>query len=392
MARDRPNHSYLVDIASLPLDNHSTISIFLPSKRLHLDVSRSRFPTTQPDQPHTRSRLCFCLDAAMPTIPLSAMVLKNGPSIGSLLVSAGPGSDDCDLCGNSFEISASSKSTPIKLPCVDAQCTICARMWRILSSPICPACYPDFTCPKLARDRARILAPQLHLDANDTFQRQSPSDSQIESPLSSQKRYVAFHGADADSDGDTISELGSPMREEADEITAVSELSDEDLREALVFANNHAGTNFNIQEIRAEIPLADLRTGTKTQLADSLTEFLIWKTSESDEDDGNNESLQQPDEDEPSNATSQQDGATAWGDTFRCIHCQKIFRSAGHLRQHLVVHTLARCTCSICGRVLANANSRRVHEQRHQETEDQRDKRLRKANLAKALLRARQQG
>ncbi|KAL9133226.1 MAG: hypothetical protein Q9175_005593 [Cornicularia normoerica] len=342
----------------------------------------------------------------MPPVPSNAMALKNAktiPSIGSLLISAASGFDECCLCGNSFDIGKSSKSTRNHLPCVDTHCKPCAGMWRILSSPTCQACYADFICPQVAKDRAHISLPQTDLDANNTLQKQSPSNtlqvyspsnSQIESPLGLQERYVAFYGADADSDEDTISDSGSPMREGGHEMTAVSKLEDEPLREALILANNRAGTNFNIKEIEDGIPLAVLRTVTKTQLADTLTQFCVGKSSESDEDvgrDGNGNS-QQPDEDDSSDAISQQDEETALEKPFRCIRCQRTFRIAGHLRQHMVVHTVGRRTCSICGKVLQHPNSRRIHEKLHLETDSERDERLRKAKVAREQSRTGQKG
>ncbi|CAD6579132.1 MAG: hypothetical protein ASARMPRED_008959 [Alectoria sarmentosa] len=309
------------------------------------------------------------------------------PNLKSLLISAGFGGDQCNLCGNSFEIRESSRST---LPCVDFQCQPCARMWRILSSPICSECYADFTCPRLVRDRTQITSPQLDLDANDTLQQQSPSDSQLEPFLSFQDRYVAFYGADADSDDDTISDPGSPMREEVDEITAVGEISDEELREALILANTRAGTNFNKEEVKAEIPLADLRISTQIQLADTLTQFCIQKASESDEDDARDESSQQLDENDPRDAKLQQDRETTQEDLLRCVYCQKAFRIESRLRQHAVIHAPGRRTCSMCGQVLGNPSSRRVHERKHRETEKQRDERLRQERAARDRKRAAQ--
>ncbi|CAF9943684.1 MAG: hypothetical protein ALECFALPRED_000954 [Alectoria fallacina] len=318
------------------------------------------------------------------------MALKNAtklPSIKSLLISAGPAGDQCNLCGNSFEIHDSSKST---LPCVDFECEPCARMWRILRSPTCSACYADFTCPGIAKDRTQIPSPLLDLDANDTLQQQSPSDSQLELFLSFQDRYVAFYGADTDSDDDTISEPGSPIREEADEITSVGEISDERLREALILANNRAGTNFCIQEIEAEVSMADLRTSTKIQLADTLTQFCIRKASESDEDDARDESSRQLDENDPSDAKFQQGRETTQEDLLRCVYCHKAFRNESHLRQHAIIHAPSRRTCSICGQVLGNPSSRRVHERKHRETEKQRDERLRQEREARDRKRAAQ--
>ena len=311
----------------------------------------------------------------MPTVLSRTRALKNVPSIRSILISAGPGFDECGLCGNSFETGGSSNSTRIKLPCIDTQCEPCARMWRILSSPICKGCYADFHCP------------QLNHDGNDTVQRQLPSNQQNKSSLSVQDSNVAFYSAHADADDDTMPNSGSPMRETDDDITAVGEFTDEELREALYLANNRAGTNFNIQEIEDEIPLAVLRTGTKTQLADTLTQLCIQKASESDKDDTGDESSQQLDEDDPSETMSQHHEETSQKNSFRCIYCQKDLSSIGHLRRHMAKHDIARRTCSICGQVLGNPNSRRTHEGKHRETESQRIDRLRKVKVARDQVR-----
>lgn len=224
----------------------------------------------------------------------------------------------------------------------------------ILQKQIVEMLTPKYRCPQIARDQVQTSSPRLDLHANDRLQQQSPPDLQIEAPLSFQDKYVASDAADTDSDDDTISDPGSPMRGEDDEITAVSELSDESLREALMLANNSAGTNFTIQEIEAEIPLADLRNDTTTQLADTLTQFCVWKASEGGEDDARDESFQQLDEDGPSEVTPQEDAGTAQDNPFRCTYCQKAFGSVGHLRKHMAVHTIERLKCSICGRVLGN--------------------------------------
>ena len=321
----------------------------------------------------------------MPTVLSSTKALKNVPDIRSLLISAGPGFDECSLCGNSFETGGPSNSTRIKLPCIDTQCEPCARMWRILSSPICKGCYADFTCPNLARDQAQIHSPQLNDDGNDMVQRQSLSNPHVKSPLTMQDRNVAYYSADADADDDTMPNSGIPMRETDDDITAVGEFADEDLREALFLANNRAGTNFNIQEIEDEIPLAVLRTGTRTQLADTLTQLCIQKASESDKEDTGDESSQQG---APSEAVSQHDEEAAQENSLRCTYCKKTLRSIGHLQRHMVIHETARRTCSICGRVLGNSSSRQVHEDRHRETESQRNERLRKAKMARDQVRA----
>ena len=304
------------------------------------------------------------------------------PTFGSLLINAGSGFDECGLCGNSFDVGEFSDSNRIRLPCIDTQCEPCARMWRILSSPTCPACYADFICPKVARNQAQTYSPQLYLGSENMIQQLSPSNSRIESLINFQKRYVAFYDADVDSDDATISDPGSPMKEEEDGVSIVSEFSDDDLREAFILANNCAGTNFNIQEIEDEIPLAILRTGTQTQLADALTQIFIKKASKSDK------GSQQPDEVDTEDKTSRQGGVTSWDNPVRCVDCQKYFRSEAHLRQHTVVHTIDRRTCNSCGRVLKNSNSRRIHEKRHRETDSEREERLRKAKVARDQTKA----
>ena len=322
----------------------------------------------------------------MSTVPTSAMARRKTmtlPRIESLLINAGPGLDECGLCGNSFEI----ESSPIELPCIDDNCEPCFRMWQIIKSPTCAACYADFTCPKVAKDQEHSSSAQLDLDTNDAFQQQQPLDSRIESPLDLQDSYDAFYDNDADSNDDTISDLRSPMRKDDDEIIAVSELDDEDWREALILANNRAGTNFNISEIQDDIPLAVARTGTKNQLAETLTELCKQK-AERDEEDTGEENSEKLDGDDVSEATSQRDGETAQTNPVRCIHCGDKFRSPGHLKQHLQVHNIDPRTCEICGLVLGNPNSRRQHEKKHWETDSQRDERLKKARAARAGKRA----
>ncbi len=323
----------------------------------------------------------------MPTIPSSAKVLKNVPSMGSFLISADLGFDECGLCGNSFDIGESSNSTLIKLPCINTHCGPCATMWRILRSPVCLGCYEGFACPQATGDRAQISSPLLDLDGDDILQQHSPLDSQIEPKISFRDMYDAFYGAGADSDDDDISNPGSPMREEDIEIAAVSEFSDEDLRETLILANNRVGTNFNIEEIKDEIPLAVLRTGIKTQLADTLTQLCIQKTSESDEDDTGDGNSRELDEEDSRDKTSHHDGETAQESSLRCTHCQKYFTSTAHLEQHLRDHDIER-TCSICGRLFVNRSGRRRHENMHRETDSEREERLRKSKLKRDQLRA----
>ena len=290
---------------------------------------------------------------------------------------------ECCLCGNFLEIGKISQM--ILLPCVDKECDACARMWRILGSPTCPACYAGFTCPRLVRDRAEKIPPQLALDANKTPKQPSPWDSQAEPSISLQERYVAFYGADADSTENNVSDPGSPMRDEEDGV-----LADEAFREALILANNRVGTNFNIEEIEDEIPLAVLRTGTKYQLADIVTQLCIEKAFESNANDGIDEGSQQLDERDSSDATLQQDGEITQENETRCVHCPMSFGNHGDLKQHMVHHTTDRRTCSVCGQVLANAASRRAHEKKHWETESQRAERLQKVRMDRNQLRARQ--
>ena len=232
-----------------------------------------------------------------------------------------------------------------------------------------PVCYGDYVCP---RYQARIHSSQLYLDPNDRIQQQSPPHSQRVSLVSLQSRYDEFYDADADPEDDTISYPGSPMREEEDGVPTVSGLSNDDLREALILANNHAGTNFNFQEIEDEMTLAILRTGTQTQLAAALTQICTQKASDSDGKNASDEGSQHPDE---------TDHKIAWDKPFRCFSCQKGFRSETHLRQHLVTHTIERRTCKLCGQVLKSPSSRRVHERMHRETDNEREERLRKRRV-----------
>ena len=340
---------------------------------------------------------------------------SNVPGIGSLLISTGVIGDECSLCGNSFENYQPTISA-LRLPCVDSHCETCARMWRILNSPTCLVCYGDFKCPRFTRKEARKALPRLITDTRDTIQQPlpleehvnpsvgfrdrhagfhsvnaaqkslprhvvdsrdrlqqaSPLDSHIDSFLSFRDRHAAFHNADAAVEDDTNSNPGSPMREEDDDVQAVPKLS-EDLLEALTMANDRIGTNFNFQDIKTEIPESLLRNCTRLQLADRLTQACIMKVSQSDCD---NMSRRR-------NSLESKNGNGNLGHctidkatSHRCTHCGKGFRSAGHLKQHEVVHTPANRTCSVCGLVLGTANSRRLHERRHQETEGEREERL----------------
>ena len=323
----------------------------------------------------------------MPTVSSSAMALQKGtevPGIASLLISTGVIGDECSLCGNSFESYEASYQAP-RLPCVDDQCEPCARMWRILSSPTCLVCYGDFKCPRLARKEAQKSLPKLTINTRNTFQPTSPLDSHIDSFLGFRDRHASFHSADAGSEDNTNSSLGSPMRED-DDVRAMPELS-ENLSEALTLANNRVGTNFNFQDIEAEIPPTLLRNCTNLQLADRLTQACIIKVSQDNCDNvaRHRRSLQSDNHDVDLGRCTIDEPKS-----HRCEHCRKTFKSAGHLRQHMVVHAPGHRTCSVCGQVLGNANSRRIHERRHRETGVEREERLGKAKVAREQSRARQ--
>ena len=156
------------------------------------------------------------------------------------------------------------------------------------------------------------------------------------------------------------------MKEERSELN-------EKLREVLILANDRVGTNFSVSEIEAELPLTVLRSGTKSQLTAALTQFCYLKASENDKDD-----------------TGDDDGKTAEEYSFRCGQCRRPFKSQGSLGQHLVGHTLARRTCTICGKVLADAKSRLCHEKKHRETDSERSERLRKAKISRDRHNAKQ--
>ena len=313
----------------------------------------------------------------MPRVSSSAMALPRGtkvPGIGSLLISTGSLGDECSLCGNSFE-TYEAANLSLRLPCVDTQCETCARMWHILNSPTCLVCYGDFKCPRLTRKAAQMSLPKLIVDVRDTIQQSSPLDSHIDSFLNFQDRHAAFHSVDAGLEDEAMSSPGSPMRED-DDVRAVPELS-EDLLEALTLANNRVGTNFNFQDIQEEIPATLLRNCTKTQLADRLTQACIMKVSQSGCDNvSRHRSSLQPEKEDVELRRCTTDKAKS---SHHCMHCRRSFRSPGHLRQHVIVHTPTHRTCSVCGQVLGNANSRRIHERRHRETEGEREERLGKA-------------
>ena len=325
----------------------------------------------------------------MSTGSSSPMALKKTtiPSIQLVLTSAGPGHDECGLCGNDLEITPSPGESCGRLPCMDSGCEDCARMWRILKSPICQACYAGFSHPKANGDQAQISSTHLHIGASN-----APLEhSQRESSLGPRDRYVAFHGADADSDNDTISDPGSPMRENDDDISAVSEIGDENLQSALIEANNRVGTNFNFQEIEDDMYLMLLRTGTKTELVAKLTQLCMDKAcetqlgianaSESDEEPRRDEDMS--DEDPSNETTLQNSGAKDKAKTWSCKTCHKTFRSSGHLKQHMVIHTIERRTCSFCGKILKSPAGKRIHEVLHWETDSKRKERLGKEKLAR---------
>lgn len=361
----------------------------------------------------------------MSTVSSRDMTLQEGtkvPGFGLLLISTGAIGDECSLCENSFETYEAS-NLALRLPCVDNQCGPCARMWHILSSPTCLVCYGNYGCPRLARQEAQKSLPRLITDtrnmfqqaspldsdvdsflrfrdrqagfhsvdaaqksfprlnaiARDTPQQTSPLDSHIDSFLSFRDRQTAFHNADAVPD-----DVTSPMREDED-VQAVPELS-EDLLEALTMANDRFGTNFNFQDIEGVIPPAMLRNCTRFQLADRLTQACIMKLSESGSNNASNHSSsEQPKQDDVDQGRCNVQKAKA---SHRCTQCRRSFRSSGHLRQHVIVHTPAHRTCSVCGQVLGNANSRRIHERKHRETEGEREARLGKAKAAREQSRA----
>ena len=360
----------------------------------------------------------------MPTVPPKV------PSIGSMLISAGDIGDECSLCGNSFE-NYQASNTALRLPCVDSGCETCARMWRILSSPTCLVCYGDFKCPRLTKRKAQKALPRLitdtsdtlqqpsrleshndsflgfrdslagfvsvnaaqrplpkfNVDARDTLRQASPVDSDIDSFLSFRDRHATFHSADAAFE-DTNSDPGSPMREEDDDVQAVPELS-EDLLQALSVANNRIGTNFDFQDIKTEIPESLLRNCTNVQLADRLTQACFLKLSQSNCGDISRRlSFLESKNGHVNRGHCTDEKATS----HRCTHCGKTFRSAGHLKQHEVVHTPAHRTCSVCGLVLGTVSSRRIHERRHKETEGERGDRLGKLKAERQRLRESSRG
>ena len=399
-------------------------------KKSHFNFNKS--DTIHLDSLRTKNSIKHHQDAMMPTVPPRAITLHMGtqvPGLGSLLISTGVIGDECNLCGNSFENNEAS-NLALRLPCVDTQCDPCARMWNILSSPTCLMCYGNFKCPRFTRKEAQKALPRLVIDTRDnTFPQVSPVDSHIDSFLGFRDRYVGFHSVDAaqkslpefnvdarqtiqppspldshiDSflnfrdkhaafhnavavpEDDANSSPGSPMREDND-VPAPLELS-EDLLEALTVANNRVGTNFDFQDIETQLPPALLRNCTNFQLADRLTQACITKLSQSECDNiSSRRSSQQLNQDAVDRGRC---GIATAKSSHRCTQCRKSFQSAGHLRQHMIVHAPSHRTCSVCGQVLGNSNSRRIHERRHRETEGERGERLGKAKAAREQSRAR---
>ena len=165
--------------------------------------------------------------------------------------------------------------------------------------------------------------------------------------------------------------------EEDEEVT--SELSDEKLLEVLRLVNDRLDTNFNIREVEEDIPLAELRNCTIFQLESRLMRFCRLKAFESVDDDTEDESSQLTDGDDVKVIISKPDKDTVKTASRHCNYCQRTFQTVGHLRQHMVIHTPGHLTCSICGLVLKNPSSRRLHEKKHRETDTEREERLQKA-------------
>ena len=354
--------------------------------QLHTNpLSQLQIPS-QSYQHQTRSPTDRNSNSPIPTVQSSAMALKSStklPTIESLLIHAGSGSDECSLCGNVFNLEKSAKLIQI-LPCMDDSCEPCASAWRMLSSPMCSACYGDFACPKVAKTQIQTLSRKLQMtDLSST------PDAQMKSSLSIQDRYVVLNRADSDSDDDALSDPGSPMKDEDEGDRAVSKLNDGDLSEALLLANNRVGTNFSIQEIGFETPLDQLGIGNKTQLADLLTKLCTLTASESDMDESGDEISQKPEADDSSGATYQQAQKTVQGNSRSCTICNnRLFYSVGHLRQHMAKHDIQSRTCQICGRTFSNPGNRRAHEQKHRETDSERELRLQDAKAGRDRLRA----
>ena len=289
------------------------------------------------------------------------------PQVGAVLVSAAAGSIECGLCGNPLSSAEFLKSKPNSLPCVSTDCAPCVSMWRILGSKICPACYGDFRCPRLAGYQSD--PPQLGVNPNATVVQQPTLwERRMKTPFGI-PRIRTNAVIDIRSDNATMPDPSYQTRIEDDASAAVSNLKGEQgLREALILANKRAGTKFSIQDVTAGIHPSYIQTCTKDQLADSLTHFFTSQTSS-----GRNQKKR------------------ALKPAYRCVSCGRTFHDAAHLRQHVAAHNPKSCTCSVCGKVLSSSHSRRMHERKHRETEFEREERLRKARVAKRELRARRE-
>ena len=339
---------------------------------------RSQVPTNR-DHPIQDQDLDGILKAMRSRV-MSLQKTTQVPRLGSLLIGASD-SGECSLCGRFFVVGEDSDLSET-LPCVNEKCVPCAKMWKLLSSHICAGCYADFACPKVATNRADLSSSHMDLDRDDCPQQQSPSDSQTVFHPSPQDVFEAFYNVDVDSDGVTMCDPGIPWGEVDDETRSVSELNDEDLQEALNLANSDAGTNFTMGEIKDELPRSALCEGNKTQLIDTLTQFLNLKASASDEDEGEDEIMHGS---EGVDSTSQKSSP-------RCVYCGRRFKTLGHLRLHMQIHMIFRRTCKKCGEVLENAVGRRNHERKCQEADGEREERLRKAKIAKRKNRLAEAG
>ena len=294
----------------------------------------------------------------------------------------------CSLCGNIFDLDKSAESIEI-LPCMDDSCKSCASTSRMLSSPMCSACYGDFACPRVVRAQVQASLPKLQMTHLS-----STSDTQKNFLSGTQDRYAELNRADVDSDDDdSVSDLGSPMKVDDDNDDddegnrAVSELSDEDLRDALLQANNRVGTNFSIQEIGFETPLDHLGLENKAQLADILTELCTLTVSESDVDESCDKGSQEPEANDSSPTMHQQAQETVHIDLPSCSICHRQFYSTGHLRQHMSKHDARPRTCKVCGGIFATAASCRLHEKKHRETDSERAQRLKDAKAGRDRVR-----
>ena len=316
--------------------------------------------------------------------PMTQQKARTIPGIQSVLTGAGPGLNECGLCGNTLEINPPSGADGGSLPCMDSGCEDCARMWRILRSPICQACYAGFSHHKVSGDQVQMSFTNLNMGANNAPLEHSPT----ESSLGLRDRYITFYGAEIDSDNDTISDPGTPMRVKDGDISGMSEVGHQLLQNALFEANNRVGTNFNFQEIENDLYVMLLRQESKIELVAKLTQLCMDKAemgidnvSETDEEPVEDEDMS--DDDTPHETTIQKSNGTNKVKTWPCIICHKTFKSPGYLRQHMVIHAIERRTCSFCGKILKNPNGRRLHEGLHRETDSKREERLRKQKLAR---------